>query len=164
MNIIDIIICIILIYAIITGFREGLIIQACSIIGVIAGVVLGVRHGTTAAALFGISSQYNYIWGFIIVLIISAISISIAANLASKVLHFAGFGLLDALLGSALSLCKYLLILSLLFSAFDIVNNSFIIIPHQKLAQTKLYRPITNLSGWITPALEWGQQQTARHL
>ncbi len=163
MTIIDIIISIILIYAIFTGFREGIIIQACSIVGVVAGIIFGVKYGTVAASLFGITSQYNHIWGFIIVLILTAISVSIAANFARKVIHFAGFGLFDAMLGVALSLAKYLLILSLLFSAFDMVNSTFSIIPPQNLAKSTLYRPITNLSSWIMPAMEWGQQQVTRY-
>ncbi|MFI3327794.1 MAG: CvpA family protein [Rikenellaceae bacterium] len=163
MTTIDIIIAIILIYAVITGFREGIIIQACSMVGIVAGIVLGLRYGTIAATLFGISNQYNYIWGFIIVLILAVIAINVAANLARRVIHFAGFGLLDAMLGVTLSLFKYLLILSLLFSAFDMVNSSFNIIPPQNLAKSTLYRPITNLSRWITPALEWGQQKAIRY-
>lgn len=159
MNVIDIIILIILAYALYEGVREGLIIQGLSLIGIAIGVWLAARFGGDAVAWFGIRGEYSAVWGFIVILILTIVLVAIVARLIRGVLRFAGFAFLDNILGAVLSICKYLLILSMLFSAFDIVNNAFTMVDDKEFERSKMYRPIANISHWATPAWSWTQQQ-----
>ncbi|MFI3305983.1 MAG: CvpA family protein [Rikenellaceae bacterium] len=159
MNLLDIIILVILAYALYEGVREGLIIQGLSLVGIAIGVWFGAQYGSEVVSLFGISGEYSAVWGFIITLIITMVLVAIAARLIRGVLKFAGFAFLDNILGALLSICKYLLILSMLFSAFDIVNNAFTIVDDKEFEKSKMYRPIANISHWATPAWSWTQQQ-----
>ncbi len=159
MNVIDIIVLVILAYALYEGIREGLIIQGLSFVGIALGIWLGARYGDEAVSLFGIEGELSAVWGFVLVLVASIIVVAIAGHVIRRVMKFAGFAFLDNILGALLSICKYLLILSMLFSAFDIINNSFSMVDDKQFEQSKLYRPIANISHWATPAWSWTQQQ-----
>lgn len=63
--------------------------------------------------------------GFVAVLVAVILVVAIAGRLVRKLFHFAGFGIADTLLGIAVSVLKYLLVLSVLFSAFDDLNEDY---------------------------------------
>lgn len=159
MNTVDIVILLILLFAAYRGVREGLIIQGLSIIGVALGIWFASSHGEAVATILGIKSAYASIWGFVIVVIAVVVIVAIAARFIRLLLKFVGFGLLDVILGGALSVIKFLVVLSVIFSAFDVVNHAYNIVDHKHIEQSKLYRPIANVSTMITPAWKWTQDQ-----
>lgn len=159
MNVIDIIILLILAFAIFEGARNGLIIQGVSIVSVVLGIWLGMSCGGAVAKMFGITGGYASMWGFIIVLIATLLLLTVAAHMLRRLLQFVGFGLLDLILGAVLSTCKFLIILSLVFTMFDLINHTYVIVEHKQIEGSLLYRPIANISKLATPVWEWTQDQ-----
>ncbi len=159
MNAIDIIILLILAFAIYEGARNGLIIQAVSVVSLFFGVWLGMSMGSFVAGLLGISGSYSSMWGFIIVLLLTLILLTVAGRLLRKLMQFVGFGLLDKILGAALSVCKFLIVLSLVFTTFDFINHSYMLVEHKQIEASTLYRPIANISKLATPVWDWAQTQ-----
>ncbi len=159
MNVIDIIIILILAYALFEGFREGLVVQACSIVGIAIGVWCGAHYGDALANFLQIEGEYSSVWGFIIAVILTIIVVSIAARTARKVLRIAGLGAVDRILGMTISVCKVLLILSVLLSAFGFINSNINIVSSNTLAKSKLYHPIVKITNWATPAWHWTLEQ-----
>ncbi len=157
MNIFDVIIIIILACSVYGGVKDGVVIQACSILGIFLGLYLGGEYCGEVTKMLGLKGEYANVWSYAIITLGAVIAVSIAAHTLRKVLHFAGLGIFDSILGVGLSLCKYLLILSVTFSLFDAVNNSYHIFKSGELKQSKLFYPIANLTKWITPAWDWTQ-------
>lgn len=159
MNVIDIILILILAYALFEGFREGLVVQACSIVGIAIGIWCGAHYGDVLAEFLQIEGEYSSVWGFIIAVIVALFLVSVAARVARKVLRFAGLGIIDRILGMAISLCKSLLILSVLLSAFGFINSNLNIVNSNTLANSRLYQPIVKITNWATPAWHWTKEQ-----
>ncbi len=159
MNIIDIIILLILAYALFEGFREGIVVQACSIVGIAVGIWCGSKYGDTIANFLQIESDYSSTWGFIITLIVAILLVGIVARIARQILHFAGLSAVDKILGMALSLFKYVVIMSLMLSAFGFINSNVELVNSNTLAKSKLYQPIVNTTKWATPAWNWTVNQ-----
>ncbi len=159
MNIVDIIILAILAYALYGGAREGVIVQVCSLLGIVLGLYLGGIYSDSAAALFSIKGEYRLMIGYAIVVVATILIVATAAYFVRGALKIAGLGIFDTILGIALSLCKYLLILSVLFRVFNGVNGLFNICSNKVLSSSKLYYPIASLTEWITPAWDWTMQQ-----
>ncbi len=159
MNILDIIILVVLAYALYSGAREGVILQVCSLLGIVLGLYLGGNYSGAASSLFGITGEYKQLIGYAIVVIASIVAVMIAAYMLRKVLQVAGLGIFDTILGVALSLCKYLLILSILFTVFNGVNGAFKIVSNSDLEKSRLFMPIASLTEWVTPAWDWTQKQ-----
>ncbi len=159
MNVIDILTLLILAYALFEGFREGLVVQACSIVAIAIGIWCGVRYGDSIAHFLQIKGEYSFVWGFVIVLILAVLFVGIAARVARRVLRFAGLGVVDRILGMVISLCKSLIVLSLLFSAIGFINSNVEIINSNTLANSKFFRPIVNITSWATPTWNWAREQ-----
>ncbi len=157
MNIIDIIILAILAFAIYQGVRDGLIIQGLAIVGIAVGLWIGNIFGDKCASLIGIKGDYSSLWGFLIVVFLTIIGVAIVARMVRKLLHFAGLGNVDVILGAILSVCKFLLILSILFAAFDHINNIYSLVEDKTINNSLLYRPIANITTWAAPAWDWAQ-------
>ena len=95
--------------------------------------------------------------GFVVVLI----AVAIVGRLLRKVFHFAGFGIPDHLLGVAVSAAKTLLILGLLFSAFESLNKDHTLAEEKTLDRSVCYRPMIRLADSLFPLLEWAKEQVS---
>ena len=67
--------------------------------------------------------------------------VAIAGRLVRKLCHFAGFGIADIVLGIAVSVLKYMLLLSVLFSAFDTLNEDYTLIGARTIEKSKVTNP-----------------------
>ena len=132
MNTIDLIVCLILALAVWNGWRQGFVMQICSLAGIVAGIWLASRYGVLVA---------------------------VAGRLVRKLFHFAGFGIPDIVLGIAVSVLKYMLVLSVLFSAFDSLNEDYTLVGPQTIEKSKSYKPVMRLSEAVFPFLEWVGEQ-----
>ena len=74
------------------------------------------------------------------------IAVAIVGRLLRKVFHFAGFGIPDHLLGVAVSAAKTLLVLGLLFSAFESLNKDHTLAEEKTLDRSVCYRPMIRLA------------------
>ena len=112
MNTIDLIVCLILALAVWNGWRQGFVMQICSLAGIVAGIWLASRYGVY-----------------------------------------------DIVLGIAVSVLKYMLVLSVLFSAFDSLNEDYTLVGPQTIEKSKSYKPVMRLSEAVFPFLEWVGEQ-----
>ena len=94
--------------------------------------------------------------------VVVILGVAIAGRVVRKVFHFAGLGVADALLGIAVSVLKYLLELSVLFSAFDALNEEYCLVGPRTIEQSKSYKPVRWLSESIFPFLEWDGERVPR--
>lgn len=162
MNVIDLILCLVLLIAVWNGWRRGFILQICSLGALVAAIWLAARFGSEAATLLRIQHEYAEPAGFVVVLIVALLLISLLARLVRKVFHFAGFGLLDTLLGIAIAITKYLLVVSVLMAAIDRLNTDYTFIPRQTIESSRGYRPVRDLSKQILPFVTWAAEQVGR--
>ena len=144
MSVIDLIVGLLMLWAVFNGWRQGLILQLCSLAGIVLGAWLGIRFGTEAGALLHLDEE-----------------VAIVGRLLRKVFHFAGFGIPDHLLGVAVSAAKTLLVLGLLFSAFESLNKDHTLAEEKTLDRSVCYRPMIRLADSLFPLLEWAKEQVS---
>ena len=146
MNTIDLIVCLMLVLAVWNGWRQGFVMQVCSLAGIIAGIWVASRYGAEVGAWLKLDETISAAGG----------------RLVRKLCHFAGFGIADIVLGIAVSVLKYMLLLSVLFSAFDTLNEDYTLIGARTIEKSKSYKPVMRLSERIFPFLEWVGEQVPR--
>lgn len=155
MNILlDIILAVPLIWALWAGFRNGIIVQAGGIAGLLAGVWLAFRYGGKVGAWLGIDPAVDTIIGFIIIVVAVVVAIAILGRLLKGVFRFAGLAVLDRFGGAVLSLFKVGLVLGLLLYAFDYLNRSQHWVEQRKLESSMLYKPLTETAKFIFPYVD----------
>ena len=154
MNSIDLIVCLVVVLALWNGWRQGFIVQICSLAGIVAGIWLAARFGTEVGGWLRLDPEIAAAGGFVVVLVVVVLGVAVAARLARKLFRFAGFGVADIVLGIAVSLLKFLLVLSVLFSAFSRLNADYTLVKRQTLDESRSYRPILRLSESLFPFVE----------
>lgn len=162
MNTIDLVVCLVLALAVWNGWRQGFIVQICSLAGIVLGIWLAARFGGEVGALLRLDEEVAQAGGFVAVLVAVVLAVAVAARLMRRLFHFAGLGIADIVLGVAVSVVKYLLVLSALFAAFDRLNADHTLVGEQTLEESRSYRPILRLSGELFPFVErmWDRVQT----
>ena len=136
--------------------------QVCSLAGIIAGIWVASRYGAGVGAWLKLDETISAAGGFVVVLLAVVLLVAIAGRLVRKLCHFAGFGIADIVLGIAVSVLKYMLLLSVLFSAFDTLNEDYTLIGARTIEKSKSYKPVMRLSERIFPFLEWVGEQVPR--
>ncbi|MBQ7855881.1 MAG: CvpA family protein [Alistipes sp.] len=152
MNVFDIITLIVLLWAIFSGWRSGFTSQCFSFAGIVVGVVLSVRFGKQVGGLMGLDPQFATIVGFITVFVVTVIVSGLLARLLRKFFSAIGLGSVDVLLGIALSIVKFSLILSIVFCSFNSLNKSLQLLDNRYIEESKSFRPVSTIS---EQALKW---------
>ncbi|MFI3278192.1 MAG: CvpA family protein [Rikenellaceae bacterium] len=157
MNIIDIVVCVLLLFAIYNGWRRGFILQICSLVGLYIGVCLGTRFGEAVGRLFHFSDKYASIGGFAIIFIVVLILVVILSHLGRGIFKIAGLGIFDVVLGAAFSVLKCAVIIAILLATFDGLNKDLKIVDSKRFENSITYKPLVDLSRQIIPSLQWAQ-------
>ena len=146
MNTLDLIVCLVLALAVWNGWRQGFVVQICSLAGIVAGIWIAARFGAQVGGWLRLDDEVAAAGGFVTALVVVILVVAIAGRVVRKVFHFAGLGVADTLLGIAVSVLKYLLVLSVLFSAFDALNEDYCLVGPRTIEQSKSYKPVRWLS------------------
>ena len=116
--IIDIIVAIILILAVIKGFRQGLIVALFSVIAFIVGLAAAIKLSVVVAGYIGqavnVSDKWLPIISFAVVFLIVVILVRLGAKFIQKTVELAMLGWVNRLGGILLYAVLYVLIFSIL--------------------------------------------------
>lgn len=124
MNFFDIITLVVLVWAVVSGWRSGFVSQLLGLLGIILGIVLAIRYGAAVGEMFGIDARFSIIAGFLITFVATLVVATILARLLAKVLSFIGLGWINTLLGIILSIVKGGIVLSMLYASIFALNSN----------------------------------------
>lgn len=147
MTIFDIIVCVIAAIAVFNGWRKGFAVQALGLVAIVLGLIVASRMGAEAGAKLGIDSRYASVVGFLIVFLCVTLVLMLVARLFRKMFKFAGLGFIDVLLGIVLSVLKVALVLGILCTIFDKLNDGAQFVQQSTLDKSVTYRPLCRIIG-----------------
>jgi membrane protein required for colicin V production len=157
MNYIDIIILIILAVAMVRGFINGLVKEVASLAALILGIWGAIRFSSfTAAKLydyFDMTGKYVGIIAFLVTFALIAIAIHFIGMLVDKLLEAVALGFINKLLGILFGGLKAVLVLSVVFVILDSINARKQFLPKDKIDQSMLYKPISDIAPAIFPII-----------
>ena len=148
----DIFIIVVAIWAIINGWRNGLLREITSSVGFLVGLFIAAScYSSFGKYLAANGSEGNVITSlvaFAILWIITPIALGVAANILTKICKTIHLGGLNSLAGAAVSLLKYTILLSCILSAMSALH----ILNEERTADSKLYQPV---SGIVSGIVDW---------
>ena len=160
MNYIDVIIIIILVISMVTGFINGLVKEVASLAALVLGIWGAIRFSSfTAAKLydyFDMTGNYVGIIAFIVTFAVIAIGIHFAGMIADKLLKAVALGFVNRLLGIAFGLIKSVLILSVIFVVLNAIDARRPFLPGDKINGSMLYNPISDVAPALFPIIGEG--------
>ena len=81
MNAVDLIVCLVLALAVWNGWRQGFILQVCSLAGIVAGIWLAAQFGTQAGEWLRLDPGFAAAGGFVAVLVAVILVVAIAGQI-----------------------------------------------------------------------------------
>ena len=158
MNILDIIILICMAAALIEGLVKGFISQAISVISLLVGIWASSRFAGMVcewlSQYISGSEQTLHIVAFAIIFIVVILILGLVGKMLEKIISFVMLGWLNRLLGTALALVKCMLILALLATAFNAINEALHLVNPETLAESKFYPTIKGFADIVFPYLK----------
>ncbi|MFT5231266.1 MAG: membrane protein required for colicin V production, partial [Candidatus Azotimanducaceae bacterium] len=156
MNIVDIILGIILLFAFYKGAKQGLFVTLASLIGLVLGVIGAVYFSDYAADYLvenvSWSEQVINLVAFAITFLVIVFVIGLAGKALTKVADFAALGLVNKILGGIFNALKYGFIVSVIFMFINASSAvSGFIISEEKKEASMLYEPVASLAPLVLP-------------
>ncbi len=155
MNVIDIILAIILAYSLYKGFKNGVIVELCGILGIIVGIYLAYYFSDFFVEYIDLPAEVAKVLSFAGVLIIVIALIGIIARLISKMLDFSGLGVLNRILGSIAAFFKCAIVLSILVSLFLYLNKRTEWVSSKVVQNSIIAETLQSTSHIIFPYIEF---------
>ena len=153
-NFFDIVTLLVALWAVISGWRRGVILQLGSLAGILLSLYLAAHYGQEAGRLLHLGESWQTAGGFIVVALVTLIGVALLGRLLRKLFQFAGLGLLDILFGILISLTKWLLLLSALYTAFGALNRTLNLVEKEAFARSRTYYPVCRVAEVVMPHLE----------
>lgn len=149
MNYLDIIMGSLILFGAVKGFFKGFVIEAASIVALIAGILGALLFSSTIGDI--LSTYFNFetipptgiIFALIFIVII--ISINLLAKLLTKFIKMAALGLINRIFGILFGGLKFAIMLSALLLLLDQFSFLFQYFDTIILEESILYDPIKNL-------------------
>lgn len=150
MSYIDIIILLFLLYGAYRGFSRGLIVEVATLAGLVLGVYMAVRYSSYTENFLrdflNFSSRYISYVALAVTFILVVILVYIVGKLFTKLVDIISLGLVNKLLGTALGVAKYFLIVCVLLLVTDALNEKFQFISEETRQKSLLFYPFLNFA------------------
>jgi membrane protein required for colicin V production len=160
MNWIDFAIVIILGLSMITGFANGFVREAASLLALILGIWGAIKFsGFTAAKLydyFDMTGSYVGILAFIVTFVLIVIVIHFIGIIADKLVDAVALGFVNKLLGIGFGLLKSMLILSVAFVILNAIDSHKPFLPKEKIEKSLFYNPVSDIIPALFPIIGEG--------
>lgn len=151
MSFIDIILGAFLVFGLIRGLKNGLIVEFASLISFFVGIYLAVKF----SSLLG-DSKTAKIMAFIIILILTIIGIRLLAKMLSKIASTLFLGWLNKLGGATFAVVRMVLFLGVILSLFQKVNINNALISKETQEKSLFMNPVLKTSEFMLPVLtDW---------
>ena len=155
MGVIDIIIVCCFLPVLYFGIKNGLVKQLVALGVIYFGITLSLRFSVRVSGWVMEHVQLSEFWAkaisFILIFFAVAIVLSLFGKLIEKIIQISLLGWLNRLLGVVVTLCLFALALSGLVYLVDSANNIVEFIPKEKLAESRFYPALLNLSQQVFP-------------
>ena len=153
MNLIDSICLILLIYGSYKGFKNGIVGELLSFLGILLGIYLSKTYYPIVdeylATIFDSTNQLVSLISVILIFSVTIILTKILSKVITKALNVMALGLLNKLIGSIFGLLKYLLILCIITFIFSQANDIFVFIETNKIEETQIFSKIQKINDYI---------------
>jgi membrane protein required for colicin V production len=160
MNWIDLIIVVLLILALVSGFINGFVKEVASLAGLVLGIWGAIKFSTfTAAKLydwFDMTGQFVGIISFMITFGIIVVIIHFIGILADKLVDAVSLGFVNRLLGIVFGVFKSVLILSVIFAVLNAIDVRRPFLPRETIDNSMFYHPISDIAPALFPIIGEG--------
>lgn len=158
MGTIDLIILACFLPAVVIGLKDGFIRQLVALGALVLGLYLSVRFSTPVGQWITERWHLEPFWikviSFSVIFIAVALVLNLVGKLLEKVLKITMLGWLNRILGLVFAMITTALIVGTLIYVLNSANGLLEFIPEEKIAESRLYKPLLHLVEIAFPYLK----------
>lgn len=158
MIVVDLIIAVLLGYALFKGMKNGLVVSVISLIALIAGIYLSLRFSFFTRDFLTLNTQWNpntlTIAAFFITFVAVLILMFFLGKVITKLVESLALGFVNKIFGAVFEGIKMVLIISVFLNLFQKMNFNNLIVSKEKLEESVFYHPIEKVSKKVFPLME----------
>jgi membrane protein required for colicin V production len=158
MGLLDIILGVLLAFALYKGIRNGLFIELASLISLIVGIYFAIKFSSFMKEILSRFVHWNpntiQVVAFVLTSIVIVVGISIVAKILTQVTDLAFLGWINKLGGGLFRVLKTVLIVSIVFTVFEKINYHNFLAKKETLDNSLFYNPIQKTAGYIFPSIK----------
>lgn len=154
MSLLDIILAIPLVWFVYKGWRHGLVREAATLAGVVAGIWAAVHFSQWVAGLMGLTGDGAILIAFFITFVGAMVLAWLLGRSIEGLMKAAKLSLVNQLAGALLGMLKTLCILSVALSTLELVDHKEMLLTPEVKDKSILYRPIHNTGNKLTESLK----------
>ena len=166
METIDLAVILLILWAVFTGWRRGLLKELVSMcgffVGLLAAYLIYITFGDELAPSVSSDGVSGHFFGsiavFVITWVVVPIVLGVAANVVTRSFKSLLFGKMNAFGGAVVCAVKYLILMSFVFSAMDFLG----IMNREKSQASWFYGPISHLAGEVFSGKARPKSQSAQ--
>ena len=155
-SIFDVVVIALLIWGVIKGFRNGLIIELSSLAALVVGIIAAMYLSDWVNSIIKqwTDFQYTAIIAFVVVFIGIIIGMHYLAKALTSVVEVTALNLFNRILGSLFSVMVFAFIISVFVSFFAFLDWDEKYFPPSDKAKSKLYEPISKFAPAVFPYIQ----------
>ena len=154
----DVILGILIVYGLVRGMWNGFFSEIASLVSLLVGIWAAIRLSSFARDFLANHVSWNpqhiRIAAFVVTFVAVIVGITLLAKALTTAANFAGFGLINKLLGGLTGAVKMMLIVSVVLNLFAKLNSGQALADKETVEKSILYGPILKMSAFIYPSLK----------
>ena len=158
MGFLDIILGVLLAFALYKGVRNGLFVELASLVSLLAGIYFAIKFSSFIKELLAGFVKWNpntiQVVAFILTFILVVIGISLLGKFLTGIADFAFLGWLNKIGGGFFRVLKTILIIGIVFKVFEKINYHNFLAKKETLDKSLFYNPIQKTAGFMYPSIE----------
>lgn len=156
-NWIDVIVIILLLWALIKGYRKGFIIELASLLALVLGIFGAIKFADFTAAYLSenvnLPEDYTPLIAFALTFIVIVIGVHFLARLIQGFVKMIALNFFNRIAGAIFSACKTLLILSFVLFFVESIDQSTQVIPRNVKKNSFFYYPLSGAAFDLMPKI-----------
>ena len=157
MNTFDILLAIILVFGLVTGYFKGFIVEISSLVSLIVGIYVAMHFSHFLANMLNkvtdLQPSVVQIIAFAGTFFLVVLGIGLAGKFFTKLAEKIHLGFVNNILGAVFGFLKMALIVSIVLIVFDKLNSTIPFVSKEKLDNSALYEPVKNFGTKMFPKL-----------
>ncbi len=158
MGFLDIVLGVLLAFALYKGIRNGLFVELASLVSLLAGIYFAIKFSSFIKEILAGFVKWNpntiQVIAFILTFILVVIGISFLGKFLTGIADFAFLGWLNKLGGGFFRVLKTILIIGIVFKVFEKINYHNFLAKKETLDKSLFYNPIQKTAGFMYPSIE----------
>jgi membrane protein required for colicin V production len=158
MGFLDIILGVLLAFALYKGIRNGLFVELASLVSLLAGIYFAIKFSSFIKELLAGFVKWNpntiQVVAFILTFLLVVIGISLLGKFLTGIADFAFLGWLNKIGGGFFRVLKTILIIGIVFKVFEKINYHNFLAKKETLDKSLFYNPIQKTAGFMYPSIE----------